>query len=194
MSDLDESPVYDPGVYQIETNDLVVGGPTGIANKGNVNLANRTTWLKQQVDNLNDFISGGESFLTREEADALYAILAHVHPNASEVISGFIELATINEVKAGTDTLRAVTPAGLHGLNKSFGSAGYATMPGGLIIQWAVHPGSTYVAWPITFPVTVFRAMAIDDDAPYAAPGIQSMDKSGIILAGDTNSVIALGY
>ena len=34
-------------------------------------------------------------------------------PDASETVKGIVELATIAEVQAGTDTVRAVTPAGL---------------------------------------------------------------------------------
>lgn len=36
-------------VYQLEETDLVLGGPTGIANEQAKNLANRTLWLKAQL-------------------------------------------------------------------------------------------------------------------------------------------------
>ena len=36
-------------------------------------------------------------------------------PDASETVKGIVELATVAEVQAGTDTVRAVTPAGLAG-------------------------------------------------------------------------------
>lgn len=50
MANLTESATYDAGVYQIETVDPVSGGPTGIANKPLINLANRTKYLKGRVD------------------------------------------------------------------------------------------------------------------------------------------------
>ena len=50
MANLTETSTYDAGVYQIETTDSVVGGATGIANKAAINLANRTNWLKAQVE------------------------------------------------------------------------------------------------------------------------------------------------
>jgi hypothetical protein len=50
MANVSETPNFDPGVYRIETTDLVQGGETGISNKGIKNLANRTLFLKQQID------------------------------------------------------------------------------------------------------------------------------------------------
>ena len=50
MANIPEYPVYDSGVYQIETTDAVVGGYTGKANASSINLANRTTYLKAHVD------------------------------------------------------------------------------------------------------------------------------------------------
>ena len=38
----------------------------------------------------------------------------NAHTTASETAKGFVELATVTEAKAGTDTARAVTPAGLN--------------------------------------------------------------------------------
>ncbi len=53
MANLSETPNYDTGIYQIETTDPVLGGPTGIANAQAKSLANRTAFLKQQIDQLN---------------------------------------------------------------------------------------------------------------------------------------------
>ncbi|EGW22166.1 hypothetical protein [Methylobacter tundripaludum] len=50
MANLPETPIYDAGVYQKETTDIALGGPDGKANEGARNLANRTAYLKQQVD------------------------------------------------------------------------------------------------------------------------------------------------
>ena len=55
MANLSEFSVYEPGVYQLERADVVdagVGGD-GIANQQAKQLANRTKWLKGQVDALN---------------------------------------------------------------------------------------------------------------------------------------------
>lgn len=53
MANLPESPNFDSGIYQIETTDPVLGGPNGIANAQAKSLANRTAFLKQQIDQLN---------------------------------------------------------------------------------------------------------------------------------------------
>jgi len=54
MANLEESAVWTPGVYQLETTDPVLGGPVqpepatgGIANRQALALANRTAYLKQ---------------------------------------------------------------------------------------------------------------------------------------------------
>lgn len=52
MADLTEVINYDSGVYQIETTDPVLGGPSGITNLPAKNLANRTAWLKKHIDDL----------------------------------------------------------------------------------------------------------------------------------------------
>ena len=50
MSNLAETPVYDPGVYQLEVTDPVLGGPDGVSNFPQKNLANRTAYLKAHLD------------------------------------------------------------------------------------------------------------------------------------------------
>ena len=52
MANLAESAVYDAGVYQLEVTDQVSGGATGLANLPQKSLANRTAYLKAQVDGL----------------------------------------------------------------------------------------------------------------------------------------------
>lgn len=49
MASLQEQSVFTPEIYQIETTDLVQGGPNGTANKQIIELANRTRFL---YDNL----------------------------------------------------------------------------------------------------------------------------------------------
>lgn len=61
---------------------------------------------------------------------------------ASETVSGIVELATVAEVLAGTDAVRAVTAAGIAG-SKSLAASGYYKFPGGLILQWATGTAST---------------------------------------------------
>jgi len=53
MANVPESASYDAGIYQIEIVDAVIGGVNGISNLQAKGLANRTNWLKAQVNALN---------------------------------------------------------------------------------------------------------------------------------------------
>lgn len=50
MANVQESSVWEGGIYQIETTDPVLGGPDGISNLQAKQLANRTVYLKGRVD------------------------------------------------------------------------------------------------------------------------------------------------
>lgn len=52
MADLPETSEFSEGVTQIETNEPVVGGPTGIANRALIQLGSRTLWLRDQINAL----------------------------------------------------------------------------------------------------------------------------------------------
>lgn len=52
MANLNEIVQYEPGIYQLETTDPVLGGADGIDNLQAKQLANRTAYLKQHVDAL----------------------------------------------------------------------------------------------------------------------------------------------
>ena len=58
MAFLTETSNWETGVYQIEIGDAVIGGATNSPpNTANKQLANRTVYLKGQVDNLNQEFS-----------------------------------------------------------------------------------------------------------------------------------------
>lgn len=91
--------------------------------------------------------------------------------NASTTERGIVELATNAEVQTGTDTVRAVTPAGLASFGKTLSANGYQKFPGGLLIQWQTvtsHTSGTNVSFPITFP-TACLAVFTTDHATSAA-------------------------
>jgi microcystin-dependent protein len=52
MANLSETAIWESGIYQLEVTDPVQGGASGIANQQAKQLANRTTFLKQQTDSL----------------------------------------------------------------------------------------------------------------------------------------------
>lgn len=51
MANLKETQTWESGIYQIEKTDPVVGGEDGISNKQAKQLANRTAYLKKEVEN-----------------------------------------------------------------------------------------------------------------------------------------------
>lgn len=52
MANLKENAAWESGIYQLETTDPVVGGADGISNKQAIQLANRTGYLKGEVEAL----------------------------------------------------------------------------------------------------------------------------------------------
>lgn len=82
-------------------------------------------------------------------------------PDATDTTKGKVELATNAEVQAGTDTGRAITPAGLlSAFSNSKAANGYCKLPNGLIIQWfnATGGSGTY-NFPIAFPTACLEVI-----------------------------------
>ncbi len=61
---------------------------------------------------------------------------------ATSSLQGLVELATNTETQTGTDTERAITPAGLASFAQLLSAAGYKDLPGGFIIQWGTIPST----------------------------------------------------
>ena len=67
MATLIESSIWEPGIYQIEESDLVAGGPSGLSNQPQKELANRTVWLKNQIEGIGLTIVNANKSLSTEE-------------------------------------------------------------------------------------------------------------------------------
>lgn len=83
------------------------------------------------------------------------------------VASQAVPFATAAETDAGVVSNKVVSPASLGVATKLLGAAaGYARLPGGLLMQWTVanntqpSPQALNVNWPIVFPTAAFRAYA----------------------------------
>lgn len=68
MANLTETSTYEPAIHELGTEELVLGGPTGPSNTPLRQLANRTKWLKDAIDNLE---SGGGPFAYNASAGTL---------------------------------------------------------------------------------------------------------------------------
>jgi hypothetical protein len=84
MANLVEQSTWEPGIYQLETTDPVVGGPNGTSNVQGKQLGNRTRYLKDKVDELQAIAKG-------IDAEAQNAIVAAIAQALS--ISGVNSLA-----------------------------------------------------------------------------------------------------
>lgn len=73
MSYLAETSTWEPGVYQLETTDPVIGGPDGVSNTPAKQLANRTKYLKDRVDATDTELDSLSSGIDDEAQNALIA-------------------------------------------------------------------------------------------------------------------------
>lgn len=119
MAFLSESSVWETGVYQIETHDDVIGGPTGISNLQAKALANRTVYLKGRVDSgdaaLAAHVAAADphaQYLRQVEGDARYALQATTLAGY-----GITDGLQVPNLRSGTDLDSHVMTAWFSGYN-----------------------------------------------------------------------------
>lgn len=95
MGKLTELEQWDEDVYQIETSDPVLGGPDGISNRPQKQLANRTQWLKKRLEDANNALAEHEK--------------SRNHPDATLTAKGFVRL--YSGVTSMDETLAATPKA-----------------------------------------------------------------------------------
>jgi microcystin-dependent protein len=69
MADNNEVSQWEPGIYQLETIDEVMGGVGGVSNRPNVELTNRTARVKTVLDGQGIYVVGGEHQFTGQNVD-----------------------------------------------------------------------------------------------------------------------------
>lgn len=69
MANLQETPIWESGIYQLETSDPVMGGENGIDNRAPRQLANRTLWLKNELARAIDLINQNNTNLDNKKAN-----------------------------------------------------------------------------------------------------------------------------
>ncbi|WP_195481835.1 SGNH/GDSL hydrolase family protein [Klebsiella oxytoca] len=68
MSNLPETPSWESGIHQLEEAERAKAGPGGVLNVQATQLANRTLYLKEAVDDLSEAVySGSDIYETKEE-------------------------------------------------------------------------------------------------------------------------------
>lgn len=106
MANLPELNEFTPGVYQIETADPVLGGVDGTTNVPLKALANRTQWLKQQVDSLNTAIASaiGAAYVQGELDKRAFKEPVRVASTSNITLTGLQTVDGVS-VTAGTRVL-----------------------------------------------------------------------------------------
>jgi microcystin-dependent protein len=69
MADNIETSQWEPGIYQLETTDEVMGGVGGVSNRPNVELGNRSAHIKTTLDFNGIYVVGGEHQYTGQNID-----------------------------------------------------------------------------------------------------------------------------
>jgi hypothetical protein len=114
-----------------------------------------------------------------------------VAPDASETVKGLVELATVVEAETGTDTTRAVTPAGLKAavVKISGGASGTAPSSPSTGQLWTDTSGTAPAVkvWDGTKWVPVGAAPA---DATTAVKGIVQLADAAAVTAGTAGRVV----
>lgn len=169
---------------RIDTPDeLFAAGDPATSTKG---TPVRNWWLNTLQEELAGVVEGFGNTLAPEDNGQLFETLVAAGLRAAtDTLAGVVELATAAEVLAGTDAVRAITPAALlsGGLGAALAAAnGYAVVPvrdattgarWNLIVQWGSVVCSDNVSTVITFPVAFPTAVyAVNGTWNGATPGL----------------------
>lgn len=106
MANVPESAAWEPGVYQLEMSDPVLGGAEGIDNLQAKQLANRTAYLKEEVEALALLIEGVSGGTTNHAALSNRSI-ADQHP--MEAVTGLMAALAAKAEGAHTHSAAAIT-------------------------------------------------------------------------------------
>ena len=183
MANLVETPVWEPGIYQFEQEDVVLGGPEGLDNLPGKQLANRTVWLKQEIESAQGEMDAHlvapdphPQYLTTPEGNALIAAAIAALVNSSPAtLDTLAELATAlgNDPNFATTITAAL--AGKQPLDATLTAlAALVTAADRLV----------YATGPDTFAITTFTAFArslLDDADAAAARG--TLGAAGLAVA-----------
>lgn len=108
MASLTEEVKWEDEVYQLETSDLVLGGPDGIDNVQAKQLANRTRYLKKLTEQAAEGVHSLETRTDQMAQDV--RSLEKLTGQAAEGVRGTAAIATHEDLDRGIDDGSIVTP------------------------------------------------------------------------------------
>lgn len=221
MANLIETNQWEDGVYQIEKTDPVVGGKDGISNRQAQQLANRTSYLKNEVE-LRAAIDS-PSFTGTPTAPTPSQTVSNAQVATTEFVKEAIA-ALVGSAPATLDTLAEIAQAlGSDGNLKATllaeigkkadksafsitkGSTGWANV-NGLIFQWSIvemRSETQEFIYPIAFPNAAINVGITDRTAlnlEVYGYGVLEMTKTSLkvrptkYLKGDSFFILVMGY
>lgn len=221
MANLIETNQWEDGVYQIEKTDPVVGGKDGISNRQAQQLANRTSYLKNEVE-LRAAIDS-PSFTGTPTAPTPSQTVSNAQVATTEFVKEAIA-ALVGSAPATLDTLAEIAQAlGSDGNLKATllaeiakkadksafsitkGSTGWANL-NGLIFQWSIVEMRSEIQefiYPVAFPQAAINVGITDRTAlnlEVYGYGVMDMTKTSLkvrstkYLQGDSFFILVIGY
>lgn len=110
MTRINETPKWEGDIYQISRQDKVAGGRDGVANKQASQLANRTLYLKEAIDDLSDAVYSGSDIYETKEAGLLKTSEGEYFKVPVSVISDISYILYQNKSGVAVEILREKSP------------------------------------------------------------------------------------
>lgn len=161
MTNLVETAQWEPGVYQLETSDPVMGGPDGIDNVQARQLGNRTRYLKEHFEDHTAAANPHPQYATlvqmQTAINALVAAETGQNINVGRVNLDAFNLTPGDNAIVISDgiswtVLGSMQLAQSYLFNSSLAGSGYQKLPSGLIVQWGTGSATANNTYPIAFP------------------------------------------
>lgn len=172
MANLPEGIDWSTGIYQLETNDPVIGGPpnlvtrNGMSNIPHQMLANRTQWLKRNMMAFNSTRSiTGATVLDETDVGRLLVITANsaiTLPDATAVGAGvalhFVSTAATASTitAAGSDTIGGAAPTNVASV--TIGLRGTLTLVSNGGGVWIATAGTVQLGGSFAFGASLFAS------------------------------------
>lgn len=192
MANLTETPTYEAGIYRFETTDPVQGGPSGIDNLPTNQLANRTAWLKAQVEAILLDIAAIESgYATAASLAGHTGNTSNPHAvTKAQVGLGSVlnyGIATQGEAEAGTIDTKYMTPLRVRQTVDAFVPAASETAPGKIELATAAEAQALADTARAITPATLAQAF-MGANRSLASAGYQRLP-GGLIIQWLTVSI-----